>query len=237
MIEEICEHIYEHAKGLGVGHFVWCPVQNLEEVPRILEVDRAVSTAHYASKFEITQLQSHHFKSRQKLPIKALALGETEELLISKAKKRPCIILSDENTNFSDAPVLDEVRKRRHLQDRSVLIAPVYGIATMDDPSGFPAIMAARIRAFLYNQFFYLPKNCPKTKLSIAKEGVIRLDRLVPASPSRGMEPMDLKLSSEPFELLRAVVRERLGAQPNADLNIVRDILFEALPEEARPTT
>ena len=235
MIEEICDQIYEPAKGIGVGHLIWCPVPHLEEVPRILEVDRAVSTAHYASTFEIVQMGRDHFKKKQKLPIKALALGETEELLISKAKKRPCVVVSDPNTAFTDAPLKDEIGQRRHLQDSSVAVAPIYGLATPEELSGFPSIMTARIRVLLYNQFFYLPKNCPKTKLSISKAGVVRLDRIFSTSYSRGMEPMDIKVSGEPLGFLRAMLRERFGSAPDDNLQTVREILYETLPPEARP--
>ena len=237
MIEDICDGIYEAGRGLSVGHFVWCPVPYLDEVPRILEVERASSEAHYATKFEIVQMSGDHFKRKSKLPIKALALGETEELLISKAKKRPCIVVSAQTTTFEDETITSELRRRRHLQDNSMILAPLYGLATPDDPKGFPPVMVARIRAFLYYQFFYLPQSCPKTKVSIGKESIVRLDRLFAASPSRGVTAMDKKLSAEPLSLLLAVLVERLGGKEDENLSLVRELLFEQLPEDARPKT
>ena len=236
MIEGICEGIYEASRGLGVGHFVWCPVPHLEEVPRILEVERASSEAHYATKFEIVQVGGDHFKRKSKLPIKALALGETEELLISKAKNRPCIVVSAQTTIFEDETITSELRRRRHLQDNSMILAPLYGLATPDDPKGFPPIMVARIKTFLYSQFFYLPRSCPKTKVSIGKESIVRLDRLFAASPSRGVTAINKKLSEEPLSLLLAVLVERLGGKEDENLSVVRELLFEQLPEHARPT-
>lgn len=235
MIEEICAGVYESASGIDVGHFVWCPVPHLDEVPRILEVERASSETHYATKFEIIQMTGDHFKTKRKLPIKALALGDTEELLISKAKKRPCLVVACNNTAFKDGVIATELKGRRHLQDNSMILAPIYGSATPEDDKGFPPIMVARIRAFLYNQFYYLPKGCPKTKISFEKEGVVRLDRLFPASPNRGVTPANKKLSTEPLVLLMAVLRERFGAPPDDDLKVVREILYETLPEDCRP--
>ncbi|MGF1612141.1 MAG: hypothetical protein ACFCUQ_22300 [Kiloniellales bacterium] len=237
MIEEVCNCIYEKARGLVLGQFVWYPVPHLEEVPRILDVERASSEVHFASKFEIVQINDRHFKKKEKLPIKALSLGETEELLIAKAKMRPCIILSVDNTKFNDKAIAGEIGKRRHLQDRSMTIAPAYGLATPGDPTGFPPVMTARIRALMYNQFFYLPKRCPKTGLSFGKEGIIRLDRLMAASPSRGMEAMDFRLSDEPLALLLAILRERFGGERNEDLEVARTILLEAVPPEALPVS
>jgi hypothetical protein len=121
MIEEICNRVYEPATGFGVGHLVWCPVPHLEEVPRILDVERAKSEEHFATKFQIVQMTEDHFRSKQKLPIKALSLGNTEELLISKAKKRPCIVLSNQNTEFLDENTMLAIARRKHLQDRSMV--------------------------------------------------------------------------------------------------------------------
>lgn len=235
MIEELCDQIYESAKSFAPGHLVWCPVPHLDEVPRVLEVERAESTGHYATRFEIVQIDSNHYKKKQKLPIKLLSLGETEELLISKSKKRPCVIIACENTIFDDAPVIAELKRRKHLQDKSMILAPLYGLATPDAEGGFPPIMTARVRAFLYNQFFYLPSSCPKTKLSIGKESIIRLDRLFAASPSRGIDNMDKRLATEPLSLLLAVLRERLGGSENENLKLVRNLLLESLPDEAKP--
>ena len=144
MIEQVCERIFEKCDGFGVGHLVWSPVPHLEEVPRILDVERASSEAHYATKFSIVQLGINHFKARQKLPVKALSLGDTEELLIAKAKKRPCVVLCAGNTQFADAPLTNELRKRGHLQDQSMVLAPIYGTAADEMQTGFPPIMAAR---------------------------------------------------------------------------------------------
>lgn len=235
MIEEIVDAVYEKANGIGVGHFVWCPVPHLEEVPRILEVERASSEAHYASKFRIVQLDGNHFKEKRKLPIKSLSLQDTEELLISKAKKRPCVVVACHNTAFKDATVTTELRGRKHLQDDSMILAPIYGTATLEDENGFPPKMVARIRVFLYNQFFYLPKACPKNRISFGKEGIVRLDRLFPAAPNRGVSPMDMRLSGEPLALFMAQLRERLGAPVHENLQTVREILLDTLPEDCRP--
>lgn len=235
MIEDICDHFYEKAVGLGVGHFVWCPVPHLEEVPRILDIERASDREHYATNFSIVQMNHDHFKSKQKLPIKALSLGNTEELLISKAKKRPCLVVSCANTAFADSRLVAEVKGRRHLQDQSMILAPIYGIASPEDHQGFPPVMVARIQAFLYNQFYYLPKTCPKTGIGFEKAGVLRLDRLFPASPNRGVTSMNCRLSNEPLALLLAVLQERFGAAESEALNTVRTLLHDTLPAECRP--
>jgi len=233
MIEDICEKIYEPTSGYDVGHFVWCPVPHLEEVPRILDVDRATGTDHYATRFSIVQMSANHFRSKQKLPLKALSLGDTEELLISKAKCRPCVIVACHNTTYKDTSILAEVGTRKHLQDNSVIVAPIYGLAAPDDIRGFPPVMAARIKALLYNQFFYIPS--PKNNISHLKEGIVRLDRLFSASRSRGMKEIGLKLAHEPLAILTSMLHERFCGRLDENLNMIRELLFDALPNEARP--
>jgi hypothetical protein len=235
MIEQICDCIYEECRGFGVGHLVWAPVPHLEEVPRILEVERAGSQEHYASRFSIVQTGNTHFRPKQKLPIKLLSLGETEELLVSKAKKRPCIIVAADNTAFEDEKTKTEIGKRRHLQDQSMLLAPIYGTASNEIVDGFPPIMTARIRALLYSQFFYLPDRCPKTKVSLGREGIVRLDRVFAATPTRGLSLMDKRLAKEPLAILLAVLRERLGGPRDENLGLFRELLRDLLPEEALP--
>jgi hypothetical protein len=235
MIEQVFDCIYEACQGYGVGHLVWAPVPHLEEVPRILEVERAGSTEHFASKFSIVQIRDTHFRRKQKLPIKLLSLGETEELLISKAKKRPCVVVCAENTKFEDDKLKAEIGRRRHLQDQSMLLAPVYGTASNEMLDGFPPIMTARIRALLYAQFFYLPERCPKTKIALPREGIVRFDRIFAATPNRGLSPMDIRIAKEPLALLLAVLRERLGGAKDENLGLVRELLRELLPDEALP--
>ncbi len=235
MIEEVTEQMYLKADGIAVGQFVWAPVPHLEEVPRILEVERAAGEVHHASKFRVVQMTKDHFRARDKLPIAALTLGNTEELLISKAKKRPCLVICCNNTAFDDRPILDEVKGRKHLQDKSLLLVPLYGIATPQDERGFPPKMVARIRVFLYSQFFYLPRKCTKGNYDFGQEGIARLDRIFAASPSRGVESMGVRLAAEPLKLLMAQVCERFGTAEHDELRLVRQLLDSALPEDCRP--
>lgn len=238
MLDQICNQIFEKCSGPEPlpGRIVWHPVANLEEVPRVLEVERASPTEHYATNFQIAQMDVGHFKDKEKLPIKLLKLQGTEELLISKAKKRPCVVLSLPNTGFADHSKRPEISRKRHLWDGAVLLAPLYGIETAGDDRGFPPIMVARIKAMLYNQFFHVPKTCHLTRIGMSQESIIRLDRIFSALPAaRAMHMEDYRLSNEPLQLLLATAQERIGGQTDGNLTMVRDLLDGALPDEARP--
>lgn len=239
MLDQLCDRLFEVCSGSDAvqGRLIWCPVGNVEEVPRVLDVERSSPTDHYATKFDIVQLDGdRHFRTKTKLPMKAMSLADTEELLISKAKKRPCFVLSAANTDFSDHASHPATAKKRHLWNGAVLLAPLYGLATLGDTAGFPPVMVARIKAMLYNQFMHVPRECPKTKLTIGKESVVRLDRIFSAVPTaRAVHMDDIRLAEEPLSLLLALARERLAGGVDAQLETMREILKETLPDEAVP--
>jgi len=85
------------------GDVYWIPTPEVNEVPTILDVSRITPTEHFAAKFEILQIDpNRHYKSATRLPIKRLGLGDTEELLVSKSKLRPCIVLCASNVPEGD---------------------------------------------------------------------------------------------------------------------------------------
>ena len=140
-----------------VGQFCWVPVTHLDPIPRLLDVERADPQEHFATKFSIRNMTDGDFKKKTRLPIKALSLRETEELVIHRAKRRPAIIISGENTIFDDVKALLQQMGRKHLQQESLIIAPLYSVESGDHEGGFPPVMVARIRALMYKQFFFCP--------------------------------------------------------------------------------
>ena len=89
-------------------------------------MDRENPNEHYATNFKIRNMTDQDFRKKQKLPIIALTLRETEELLIQKAKKRLAITVAAENTLYSD--VNENIGGREHLQEENILVLPHYGI-------------------------------------------------------------------------------------------------------------
>lgn len=238
MLDEVCDSIFERCSGPDAvpGRIVWCPVGNVEEVPRVLDVERATPTDHFATKFSIVQMGAGHFKERTRLPVKSLTLQGTEELLIAKAKKRPCVVVSSPNTDFADHETVPEIKRKRHLWNGAVLLAPLYGLETAADGQGFPPVMVARIKALLYSQFIHIPQKCPKSGISMRKDAIVRLDRMFSAVPAaRAVEMEDYKLAEEPLALLLAMARVRLGGEPTDALSLVMELAREALPDAAVP--
>ncbi len=89
-------------KELIIGQLCWIPTLHLNKIPMILEVERADPKEVYATKFRVRNLIEKDFRQRPKLPIKSLNLRETEELIVSKAKKRPAIVVCASPTIFDD---------------------------------------------------------------------------------------------------------------------------------------
>lgn len=139
------------------GQLCWVPVPFLEHAPFIFDVERASSEEHYATQFSARPMTDQDFRKKERLPIKALRLKDTEELLAVRAKRRPAIILSDYCTVRADLQKLLREKAKRHLQEKSLLVIPLYGIESESGLGGFPPIMVARIKVLLYDQFFFCP--------------------------------------------------------------------------------
>jgi hypothetical protein len=216
-----------------VGQLCWVPIPYLEKVPFLLDIERADPTEHYATKFTLRQIRSSDFRSKQRLPLKLLNLRDTEELLAQRAKRRLAIIVAADYTLFSDLERVLKQRAQRHLQEQSVLVAPLYGGEGPDHPGGVPAAMMARVKALMYRQFFY----CPAHGSPQVYEALVRLDRLQSVMPHfPTYEPIPLALSPEALGVLMGVIRGLFGAPDDEDLGALKELLKETLPPEAAPT-
>jgi hypothetical protein len=214
-----------------VGQFCWVPVTHLDTIPRILDVERADPQEHYATKFSIRNMTDGDFKKKTRLPIKALSLRETEELVIHRAKRRPAVIISGETTIFDDLKTLLRQMGRKHLQEESLIVAPLYSVESGDHEGGFPPIMVARIRALMYKQFFF----CPKENSPLTADSIMRLDRLhaiFPKHPAYIPEPYSL--SAEALGVLMSMLRSLFGAKEEPEFKALKELVFNSLPDEAK---
>jgi hypothetical protein len=227
-----------YRKAPTVGQLCWIPVPRLEEIPFVLDVERAQPTEHYATKFAVRQMCGDDFKSKNRLPIKLLSLGNTEELIAQRAKRRLAVVVSADYTIFDDLQTLLRQRAQKHLQQQFITVAPLYGCEGATHEGGFPPVLVARIKALLYGQFFYCP---PKATPSVY-EAVVRLDRLQPVVPRHPTyEPTQVALSDDALILLRTMLRRLFWGVPKdpddaeKNLAVVREIALEALLPEHLP--
>jgi hypothetical protein len=214
-----------------VGQFCWVPVPHLDPIPRILDVERADPQEHYATRFSIRNMIDGDFKKKTRLPLKALSLRETEELVIHRAKRRPAIIISGETTIFDDVKTLLQQIGRKHLQEESLIVAPLYSVESGDHEGGFPPVMVARTRALMYKQFFF----CPRGNSPLTADSIMRLDRLqavVPNYPTYVPEPYSL--SADALGVLMSMLRSLFGAKEEPEFEALKELVFELLPDGAK---
>lgn len=215
-----------------IGQLCWAPILHINKIPRVMDVERADPKEHYATKFRVRNLTEDDFKARGKLPIKSLNLRETEELIISKANKRPAIIVWGSPIVFEDIEMFLKTIGKPHLQEYCLALIPIYNIEKSDHSGGFPPIMVSRIKALMYNQFFY----CPAMKDIGLIEGVARLDRIQIILPTdRAVyDPLPIALSDDVLAVFLSMLRFWFGSVEE-DLNAYKELLRETLPPEALP--
>jgi hypothetical protein len=173
------------------------------------------------------------FRRKSELPLYRLRLRLNEELIVQIAKKRPTIVLPSSSTIFKKIEEILKSKGKRHLQQDCVVVIPIFDIERPHDPKGFPPEMVVRIKALLYNQFFY----CPRTPSGVTPvEGVARLDRIQVVFPGHraSFDPLPIKLSEDALAVLMHLLRSWLcikGApEDEKDLGDLRELLKETLP-------
>src|SRR5579863_2553756 len=197
--------------GPTLGQLVWTPVPNLTPHASVVEAERTQDTSHQQVRARFVPLNDGHFVRRdhKQLPILNFKLGETEEMVAFKAKRRPAVVVGVGATVLGG---LDQYARPHHEENR-VVLAPVYGLRSEDDPSGFSSVMAARVRHLLYRQYFPLAEWKEKRSRSTfpsacsIQEGIVRFDRLQFVTPSPpGCRLVPLRVSDDVIPLLHGML-------------------------------
>jgi len=211
------------------GQFCWVPIPILDKIPRILDIQRNLPKEHEEVMFELRLAnQSDDFMKRDRsLPIKYLNLRSNEELLAQRAKKRPAIILSSGVECFFDIEKLLKSKGKKHHQEDCLFVIPCYNILKETYGPGFIPEQVALIQCMMYRQFFYIPGSSHFSEL------IARFDRIhivIDRSPA-AIEPTDLCLAEEIFDLFLAMFLYCISGRTDEELDVTREIVREALPE------
>jgi hypothetical protein len=230
----------DKSSGPVLGQIAWVPVPNLNPQPMVVEAERTSDTSHQQVRARFVTLNDNHFTRRdlKELPILNFKLGETEEMIAFKAKRRPGIIVGVGATVLGGL----DAHARAHHEEGRIVVAPAYGVRSEDDPSGFSSVMAARVRHLLYRQYFPLAE-WKETRSSRTvpgacslQEGIVRFDRIQFVSPSPpGCRFAPVRLADDVLVLLHAMLWAYLHAEPSKALVEMREILADCLPDEAKP--
>lgn len=219
------------------GQFCYIASPQLDVIPWVMEVKRADPTGHKKIDFNIREMCNEDYCRKEELPLYYLKLRHNEELIIHKSKRRPGIIISAESIYFEDIAIILNNKRKKHLQQQCILVVPLFSMETTLSPTGFPPEMVSRIKALMYNQFFY----CPQIPIGFNRiEGIARLDRVQVIIKSsfpgnkRVFEPIDIAFTDEVTVIFINMLREWLGIPGNPEdienLRTVRSIVSETIP-------
>lgn len=217
-------------KKLCLGQMCWAPTPIPTAIPQILDIERSSPEEHESVKFILRNAnRAGDFKQRDRsLPIKYLNLRSNEELLVQRAKKRPVVIVGKGLDCYPQFDSLLRQKGKKHLQEDSVFVAPLYTVCREEYGEGFVKEMMPYIECLLFRQFFYIPSS------RLFTEGVIRLDRIqiiIDKGPF-SLEPTDLCLSQPIFNALRDTMTYCLTGVCSSELRELRDLLEGTIEED-----
>ncbi|WP_156939671.1 hypothetical protein [Desulfocurvus vexinensis] len=212
-----------------LGQICYVPAPMPTPIPQILDVERLSPEEHTEVKFILRDAnRPGDFRQRDRsLPVKYLNLRSHEELLVQRAKKRPAIIVANGLDCFPEFTKILRQKGKKHLQEDSLFVAPIYTICREGYGEGFIMEMMPYIESLLFRQFFYLPKSAS------LKEGVVRLDRIqvvIDQGPA-AIEPTNVCLSVPIFNVLRDMMIYCYTGVYSPELKELRDLLEDSIED------
>jgi hypothetical protein len=203
-------------KILDFGSYVWIPKMQVDN-PHILEISRDDTNYHdhECIKYKVVKAGKNHFnrKHTSQLPIHAMQLEDNQELLISPAKRRLCIVLGKfKVSNHEISMILNKEQQEyaKHLSNMIYIVAPLYSCSTASEPTSFCPEITDRIKNFIYPHLFYLPKyqntaqnNQFAALSSLSSAGsIIRLDEMFSFLNYESASVEKYKLTLDAFKLI-----------------------------------
>lgn len=217
-------------KDFKIGQICWVPVPNPDPIPRILDVRRNTPVEHEEVKFELRLgNQANDFKTRNRsLPIRYLNMRSDEELLAQTCKKRSSIILATGVECYPDIAEMLRRKGKKHQQQDCMFVIPCYSVQVEEYGTGFIQPIVERTKCLMYRQFFYL------YPLHGARDLIARFDRVrvvIDRSPA-SIEPTDVCLSEEIFNLFLSMFLFCISGKTNKLLDDIKELVLGAYSEE-----
>lgn len=233
-LSDFCDQFYtSNGQENGAGQIIYCPVTFQDRKPLIADITRADGIEHKKADITIRKYQeATDFKGKDRLPVAALTnLGNKCEAIISIGKVRPCLIIGkvgELNPNL--LPEGWQRNKALNAFDSQYLLAPIYSVASGYEPGAFGPVVTARIRAAMYSEFIFLPKNEP----ALPNDSICRLDRMFLSSLLCAVRHRDLWLHEDAMNFLNQQLFWMLGQEPEEEFLDLRQLLLDDLPDEAK---
>lgn len=216
-----------------IGQIVLAPTLNTDRKPLIADVRRSDPHTHTQADFVARPVDDKvDFRGKEgRLPIHSLNLAQTAEVVLARAKKRPCVILGmTDGVDYRGLPV-GQQGKAMNAFDSAYWLAPLYSISTGQKQRSFGPVMTARVKCMMYPEFMYVPQS----GLILKNPGVIRLDRMFWSFLMGACDPQDLFLSQDVLGMCKSQLCLLFGGTPDPDYLNLRDLMLVDLPKECLP--
>lgn len=219
-----------------IGQIVFTPVtHNDRKPPQIADAKRSDPHSHTKADIVIRSINDKvDFRGKpDRLPLYAMSLQQTEELLVVRAKKRPCVVLArTDGVNHKTLPAGQQGMALNAFGE-AYLMAPIYSVSTAAKARSFGPVMTARVRCMMYPQFVYVPQS----GLTIKDHGVIRLDRTFWSHLLGASEPQNLFLTTDTLGICWNQIRMLSGEAPDTNYIELRELLLAYLPTDLTDST
>lgn len=218
-------------KEIEVGQIVYAPVPDTDPRHKVADVLRSNVTAHDSAELRFRAVDDNtDFRQKPgRLPLAALKLGDTEELLVTKGKQRPCIVLAkSEGVATATLPEGEQRNKGQHAFRLIYCVAPLFSCSTGTKATAFGPMMAARIKCLMYPEFVYLTKKEP----ALDCDSIVRLDRLFCTHLQCATRAQNAFVSDSLLEIAWSQIRMMAGEQPSDTFLELRELMLATLPKE-----
>jgi len=213
-----------------LGQVVFAPVSFTERRPHMVEAIRSDAHSHTSADIQIRPLDDKvDFAAKDRLPVKALTLGATEELLAVKAKKRPCLVVGvSDGVRPHSLPAGTQRNLGMNSFDRVYALAPFFSASTQQEPTAFGPVIMARIKRMMYPEFLYAPQS----GLTIVRPSAIRLDRVFWSPMIACSCAENLFLADEVMGIVSNQLRILAGMKADPEFMEMRELMISDLPAD-----
>jgi hypothetical protein len=196
------------------GQFFWAPALFLFGRKPVHLLKGRYNRATGQWEYRIEQMSDVEFQ-RPEEPIIPLGIESDQRATILGCKLRPVILLSSHPVKWKDG---------RRTHDDAYLVAPVYSFGDGDGKQPYSPVFIERVKAFVYNTFFYLPRSTSPQ----FTEGFVRFDRIQVIHREQ-LRHMAAMLTDDALWLLQTWLWCFLGAELGKINNVLFDYREEAI--------
>lgn len=165
--------VQQASPSLERGALVQCWVPHADQMPyAFVPVGRTNATEHGHAEVKVVPLKVDQPLKQLDLPVAAMPNHPNEVWAAYRAKRRPCLVLSNEH------PQVDKgltAGKPKHATAPMMLVAPYFGVASSTNRAGYSQEFVDRVMNCFYPQFMvdWLPHPG-------GEQSILRLDQIQP---------------------------------------------------------